>query len=214
MEHVGVAWIGAAAPREAEPDYDELLGTATMRVQMTRYFSPVKSEKTPHRVLLETTWNGNWRMPGFTDAWHSNNNTHITYVWLNADGTTAFYGHNLRDHTWDEGKATSAWLSQCQREYVLCEERVREENGVRDRQWRRRTPWMSVADVLSTKAGAMRDVEIVEGDAPDLPDGYTWLAHNYQGRRAFKEALAMAVFAPARVERMMETYGEDWMECV
>jgi hypothetical protein len=104
--------------------------------------------------------------------------------------------------------AKDKWVGQCREEWVLMkvtgdlrsgEYRTHSEMG----KLREAHPDLSVIGLsaLSTKADR-------------VPTGSAALERIVAQRRELKEALAMAVFAPERLDRMTQTYGDDWMERV
>jgi hypothetical protein len=131
----------------------------------------------------------------------------ITVVYKFADGTPS---EALADPDgsaeWREDK--DKWVNQCREEWVLTKVTgtMRRGEYLVDHEMgscRTATPDLSVVGLsaLSTKADR-------------VPTGSAELERVVAQRRELKEALAMAVFHPERVDRMTQTYGEDWMERV
>jgi hypothetical protein len=136
----------------------------------------------------------------------------ITVVYKFADGTPSqalteiAEGGDWGADAWREDK--DKWVNQCREEWVLTKVTglLRRGEYVVDHEMgalRETRPDLSVVGLsaLSTKADR-------------VPTGSVELERIVAQRRELKEALAMAVFAPERVDRMTQTYGEDWMERV
>jgi hypothetical protein len=137
----------------------------------------------------------------------SQRNMDVRVVYKFADGTPSqALADDLGGDAWREDK--DKWVKQCREEWVLTkvkgelrsgEYRTHSEMG----KLREEHPDLSVLGLsaLSTKADR-------------VPTGSAELERIVAQRRELKEAMAMAVFAPERVDRMTQAYGEDWMERV
>jgi len=126
-------------------------------------------------------------------------------VFVDAEGKTLF---TMADRTreWTPFQPYKDWKNSCGTRYVATKGTVRTTVVMRGRtvikttrtpQHPRKLPWAGLRETIDSRNEA-------EGDFKFLREE----------KRVLKEALAMAVFRPDRVERMMETYGEDWMERV
>jgi len=161
----------------------------------TLLISPVQTEETPTRVRISDYY----YLPVQDFNRHPTDNENVHF--LNADGTLLFTGLDYfqrqdRD-IYQQWHATCSTMMLAQRHYVG---------------WDNRVP-LSSNDYTGDPFChiALSDLRSHAGQTPlEVPE----LETLREERRALKEALAMAVFRPDRVERMMETYGEDWMERV
>jgi hypothetical protein len=207
LEDHYVCWMGMEVLIEPEPFYPaEMWKEAEMRSVSVRRYSPVKSEKTPFRMKMEVPYA--WSGPELPGRNFAHNDEPVE--WLSADGSVAFTGAEIARGSVSPERRT-AWRTACQKEFLHVERTYHMRNGVMENASLRQVlcgPWMTTTELLSTKASSILN--------PDTPgeDQPTELVNFYLRRVAFKEALAMAVFAPARVDRMTQAYGEDWMERV
>jgi hypothetical protein len=160
-------------------------------------FSPVRTE-------TETLPCGlHWDNVPRLERWDAN----VRVVYKFADGTpSAMLADPDGSAEWRDDK--DKWVGQCREEWALMkvtgelrsgEYRTHSEMG----KLREARPDLSVIGLsaLSTKADR-------------VPTGSVELERIVAQRRELKEALAMAVFAPERLDRMTQTYGDDWMERV
>jgi hypothetical protein len=156
-------------------------------------FSPVWTEGTPERLCVYATIP---RRVGTT--------IQLTYLFQDGTASEALRTNAVNDaYREDESK----WLRQCSEEWVLVRQKETLVDGkcvyyAEDGHYRDETVFPSVVfGSVSTKAAR-------------IASGNPWLEEVMAQRGALKEALAVAVFAPSRVERMTEAYGEDWLERV
>jgi hypothetical protein len=183
-----VAYIGF----RGETQMTRMFGRIEM-VYPTLIVSPVQTEETTTRIVV----NDRHACPVSDYAHLRDGAEKVHYV--DTNGTTLF---TQRDISRDDATALTQWDAMCETATVA-------EMNYRF--------WNNGTETPSASASRVYP-EIVLSDlrthAAQTPLEVGVLEALREERRALKEALAMAVFRPDRVERMMETYGEDWMERV
>lgn len=192
LRKMRVAYYGVHEERtRVELGRDGGLDHAVSRSEIR--FSPVWTEATPERLCVYAT------LPRRVAS-----GIRLTYLFQDGTASTALTDYNVGEtYREDETK----WLGQCSEEWVLVRRKDTLTDGkcvyyAEDGYYRDETILPNVLlGSVSTKAGR-------------IASGNPWLEELMAQRGALKEALAAAVFAPARVERMTERYGEDWMERV
>jgi hypothetical protein len=160
--------------------------------------SPVRTAQTPHRCIVPR----NVHVPPVTGYDRDDDPRVLRRIqYVDASGRPLFTHYDVVHGRFGHDQQ-SEWVKTCGSKMVAIKRETVWKNGVRDLVQTRESPVFGVW------------IEDLRSHADERPLGWTAWTVLREERRALKEALAMAVFHPARVERMNETYGEDWMERV